>query len=167
MAPDPAPAFACDAMMKGLARWLRACGYDATWVYGIDDDVLLEFAAREYRIVLTADAGIMARRAVKQGRPRALYVPNELPPREQARRTLAELRLLLRPARCMGCGGEVAAVDKESVRLEAPPRTFAVVESFQRCRRCGRLLWRGTHWERIEVLRRELAEPGPELEPAS
>lgn len=34
---DP-PRFACDAMLGGLARWLRAAGYDATWTYGIEDD---------------------------------------------------------------------------------------------------------------------------------
>jgi uncharacterized protein with PIN domain len=156
---DSTPAFACDAMMKGLARWLRACGYDATWEYGIDDGDLLRFAEQEGRIVITADAGIMLRRAVKEGRPRAIFLPHGLPPREQVRRTLRELRLELRPARCMGCGGAVEAVSKESVRFEAPPRTYEVVDCFQRCARCGRLLWKGTHWDKIEALRRGVLEP--------
>ena len=29
--------FFCDAMLGGLARWLRAMGYDAAFEYGIDD----------------------------------------------------------------------------------------------------------------------------------
>jgi len=29
--------FFCDAMLGGLARWLRAAGYDAEYEYGIDD----------------------------------------------------------------------------------------------------------------------------------
>jgi len=159
MATDSQPAFACDAMMKGLARWLRACGYDATWTYGIDDVELLRQAVREQRIVLTADSGILARRAVREGRPRALYLPNDLPPREQVRRTLREFALPLLPARCMACGGTMEPVDKESVRGEAPPRTFARVDHFQRCTRCGRLLWKGTHWDRIDGLRRAMDEP--------
>jgi uncharacterized protein with PIN domain len=28
---SPAPPLACDAMLGGLARWLRAAGYDASW----------------------------------------------------------------------------------------------------------------------------------------
>ena len=45
---DHALRFACDAMLGGLARWLRAAGYDATWQEGIDaglgrkDDALRE-----------------------------------------------------------------------------------------------------------------------------
>src|SRR5437016_13793776 len=32
--------FFCDAGLGGLARWLRAAGYEAEWHEGIDDDVL-------------------------------------------------------------------------------------------------------------------------------
>jgi uncharacterized protein with PIN domain len=101
----------------------------------------------------------MARRAVREGQPRAIFVPNELPPVDQVRLTFRELRLTLRPSRCMACGGAIEAVDRESVRDEAPPRTFAVVDRFQRCTRCGLLLWKGTHWENIEALRRRVVEP--------
>src|SRR5262245_41792778 len=42
---DKVPArFFCDAGLGGLARWLRAAGYEAFWVDGIDDDVLLQEA---------------------------------------------------------------------------------------------------------------------------
>ncbi len=153
------PRFACDAMMKGLARWLRACGYDATWTYGIDDDALLEHGRAEGRVVLTGDSGIMQRRCVKDGDPVTLYVPNPLPPMEQVAHVLRELRLPVRAARCMACGGEPVGVSRESVRDEAPPRTFARGQPFQRCARCGKLLWRGTHWEQIEERLRSLLGP--------
>lgn len=35
------PRFACDAMLGGLARWLRAAGYDASWQEGITDQELI------------------------------------------------------------------------------------------------------------------------------
>ena len=38
------PRFACDAMLGGLARWLRAAGYDACWQEGIDDGELIRLA---------------------------------------------------------------------------------------------------------------------------
>src|SRR5262245_27378837 len=34
------PVFACDAGLGGLARWLRAAGFEAHWRADIDDDEL-------------------------------------------------------------------------------------------------------------------------------
>ena len=45
--------FACDSMLKGLARWLRAGGYDAQWSYTIEDNDLVDMARKEKRILLT------------------------------------------------------------------------------------------------------------------
>lgn len=145
-------------MMKGLARCLRACGYDASWTYGIDDLVLLRQAVAEGRVVVTADSGILERKAVRDGLPPALFVPNHLEPVKQARQVLDAFELKVCKSRCMACGGATVAVEKETVRDEAPPRTFAYIDDFERCLRCRRLLWRGTHWERIEDLRRQVGE---------
>jgi uncharacterized protein len=62
---------------------------------------------------------------------------------------LDALSLRLRDPRCMTCGGALLHIDKEAARSEAPPRTFAQVDTFFRCSRCGKLLWYGTHWQRI------------------
>jgi len=137
-------------MHGGLARWLRAAGYDASWTYGIDDAALLAEAAASGRVVLTSDSGILERRVVRRGEVRAVFVPRGRDVDEQLAYVLEELRLPLAEPRCMRCGGEVAEVDRSTVAAEAPPRTYRWIERFQRCRRCGALLWRGTHWPRIE-----------------
>jgi uncharacterized protein with PIN domain len=49
------PRFACDAMLGGLARWLRAAGYDASWDDGIDDGELIRLARAEGRTALSSD----------------------------------------------------------------------------------------------------------------
>ena len=38
------PEILCDAMLGGLARWLRAAGYDAGFAYGIEDRALVRRA---------------------------------------------------------------------------------------------------------------------------
>ena len=38
------PRLACDAMLGGLARWLRAAGHDTFWQEGIDDGALIHLA---------------------------------------------------------------------------------------------------------------------------
>lgn len=144
------PRFACDAMLRGLARWLRAWGYDATWRYGIGDRELLAEARAQGRVVLTADSGILARRRVREGDPVAVAVPHDAPPLEQLRVVVRRLGLPRLPGRCMGCGGALERVPKADVAGEAPPRTYAWLEEFYRCRRCRGLFWKGTHWQRIQ-----------------
>lgn len=142
--------FACDAMHGGLARWLRAAGYDATWSYGIDDGVLLQEAEQEGRIVVTSDSGILLRRRVTQGAVIVQFVPRGLSVDRQLAHVASELGLTRRDARCMKCGGALCAIPKESVAGEAPPKAYAWVDQFWRCSRCAALLWRGTHWLEIE-----------------
>jgi uncharacterized protein len=50
--------FACDAMLGGLARWLRAAGYDASWHPGIDDRDVIRLSRDERRMLLSSDTGI-------------------------------------------------------------------------------------------------------------
>lgn len=137
-------------MLCGLARWLRAWGYDATWTYGVEDAELLDRARRESRIVLTADSGILRRRRVRAGDPAAIAVQNEAAPLVQLRHLVGTLGLPRQASRCMACGGFLAPVEKSSVAGEAPPRTFAWLDEFFRCGRCGRLFWKGTHFRRIQ-----------------
>jgi uncharacterized protein with PIN domain len=67
MARDLEPQFACDAMLGGLARWLRAAGYDAWWRADIGDWDLVRLAQREGRLLLTSDTGIFRIGVVRDG----------------------------------------------------------------------------------------------------
>ena len=155
---DQPPAFTCDAMLGGLARWLRAAGYDAAFEYGIDDGELIARARADGRILLSCDGPMFERNVIKNGEVRALRVPRQLSKLEALRFVLAALKLPLREPRCMGCGGELTEVPKHTVMGEAPPLAFRNCERFWRCTRCGRLLWRGTHWRRITRRLAQIAE---------
>lgn len=141
--------FFCDAMLGGLARWLRAAGYDASFDVGIDDGVLVRRAAAEGRIVLSSDRGIFARNVVKDGHVRSLFVPRATPPIEQLGFVLRAFNLELREARCMACSGELGEVEKAAIAAVAPPRSFEAYDRFWACSSCKKLFWHGTHWARI------------------
>ncbi len=141
--------FVCDAMLGGLARWLRAAGYDTAWQAGIDDWDLIRQARREGRVLLSSDTGIFKIGIIRDGDVPNLFIPNGLDTPTQLAFTLEHLRLPLLAPRCMACGGELAEVSKESVRDQVPARSYERVEQVHRCERCGRLFWRGTHWEKI------------------
>jgi len=153
-----APAFFCDAMLGGLARWLRAAGYDAEFEYGIDDALLIERAREDGRVILSSDGPLFERNVIKDAHVRALYVPQQLSKLQQLQFVLGELRLSILPARCMACGGELAEVPKHAVMGEVPPLAYRSCERFWRCGRCGKLLWHGTHWQKITRRLAELAE---------
>ncbi len=142
--------FLCDEMLGGLARWLRAAGYDAALARGIDDGALIARAAREGLVILSSDGGIFERTIVKTGTVPALQVPRGMAPVDQLTFVLARFGLAMREPRCMACGGALDEVAKHTVASEAPPCSFAAFERFWRCARCTRLYWRGSHWERIE-----------------
>jgi uncharacterized protein with PIN domain len=136
-------------MHGGLARWLRAAGYDAAWQYGIEDPVLLRRAAAERRTILTSDGPLMQRRSIRRGELKALFVPRGLSATDALRFVLGALGLSVKGPHCMACGGSLARVPKESVIHEAPPKTYAWLERFFRCTGCGKLYWEGTHWKAI------------------
>lgn len=141
--------FFCDAMLGGLARWLRAAGYDARFQYGIDDGVLVRQAQREGRILLSSDGPLFERNVIKDHAVSALFIPRQLGKLQQLAFVFRELNLRRRPPRCMACGGRLIEQPKHTVIDEAPPLAFRNCEKFFRCERCEKLLWRGTHWQKI------------------
>jgi uncharacterized protein with PIN domain len=149
MAHEKDPCFACDAMLGGLARWLRAAGYDASWHDGIDDGELVRLARAEGRTVLSSDDDVFAYALVRDGLVAALFVPRGEPIQVQLAHVLRVLSLPLREPRCMACGGELAELAKEAAAGLVPPRSLARHDRFWRCTRCQQAFWQGSHWQEI------------------
>jgi uncharacterized protein len=146
------PDFHCDAALGGLARWLRAAGYDAVFWPGIDDDELLRKAQSQPAVMLTTDRRLMERGIIQRGAIAARLVSIRLDKNEQFIDLVRRLCLPIRAPRCMACGGVLLPVDKESVKQQIPPRTYPWLDDYYRCARCQRLFWKGTHWQRIAGL---------------
>jgi uncharacterized protein with PIN domain len=136
-------------MLGALARWLRAAGYDSSWKADVGDWELVRLAQREGRILLTSDSGILRIGIVRDGEVPGLFIPHGLGKQEQLAFVLRRLNLPMCEPRCMACGGQLAEMPKERLRDRVPPRTFAWLEHFYECVRCGQLFWQGTHWQRV------------------
>lgn len=145
-------------MLGGLARWLRAAGYDASWRPGIADRDLVQLSRQEGRILLTSDLGITQYALIRDGHLPAVWIPHRLSIREQLAHVLGKLSLPLAAPRCMACGGVLQEADRERVRGRVPPRSYAWRQQFWECSRCQQVFWRGTHWARIEA---ELLQAAP------
>jgi uncharacterized protein with PIN domain len=157
---EPVPLLACDAMLGGLARWLRAAGYDTFWREGIDDRDLVRLAQSEGRVVLSSDDDIFAFSLVRGGAVPALFVPRGQGVQAQLAHVLRELGLPLREPRCMACGGELHELKKEEAAGRVPPRSLAGHDRFWECVRCQRVYWHGTHWVHIVERLRQAAPNG-------
>jgi uncharacterized protein len=153
---DNQPAFFCDAMLGGLARWLRASGYDARFEHGIDDSVIVTEALDTGRILLSSDGPMFERKVIRDRQLKALFVPRQLTRIQQLTYVVDKLNLQRHPARCMACGGELRELPKHSVISEAPPLAYRSCDKFFRCTRCDKLLWRGTHWRAIDTRLNEI-----------
>jgi uncharacterized protein with PIN domain len=157
---SPPGRFYCDAGLGGLARWLRAAGYEAWWESGIDDTDLLRQAEAKGATVVTTDSMLMERRLLRDRIIPSLWLPPTLSIEQQLTLVFREFRLRLRASRCMSCGGELERVDKEAMRDRIPPRTYRWVEEYFRCCACGQLFWHGTHWARIAATLRAVEAAG-------
>jgi uncharacterized protein with PIN domain len=141
--------FWCDSGLGGLARWLRAAGYDGLWHPELEDADLMKRAEESGRTLLTTDSGLMERRLIRDRIVPALWLPPTLSISQQLEMVIAEFHLGPREPRCMACGGELRRVDKEEMRERIPPKTFKWLDEYFLCERCDQLFWRGTHWGRI------------------
>lgn len=152
------PAFLCDAMLGGLARWLRAAGYSAWFDVHAADGDLVRRALEQGRWLLTSDSGILERYAVSEGLVGCVFVPRGLTVLRQLAHVIAALKLPLRDCRCMDCDGELAETPLAEVVQHVPTKVKDVCTLFFRCRGCRKVYWRGTHWQSIRGRLRRAVE---------
>ncbi len=138
-------------MLGGLAKWLRAAGYDTYYASegtDVSDRYLTRRALDEGRVLLTSDGGFLERKPVRDGSVGFLKVPH-LPLEEQLRLVVEHFGLDRRQSRCMECNGELEVVSSGAVAGRVPQGVIQAHEEFFLCEGCKRAFWHGSHWDRI------------------
>ncbi|WP_051276335.1 Mut7-C RNAse domain-containing protein [Desulfovirgula thermocuniculi] len=148
--------FVLDTHLGKLAVYLRMLGFDALYKNDFSDGDLAEISAREGRILLTRDRGLLKRSAVVYG-----YLVRSGDPEGQLLEVMRRFALLplVRPfKRCLRCNHVLEDVGKEEVAERLPPKVREHFHDFRLCRRCGRVYWKGSHYENmVKFLRRIMA----------
>jgi hypothetical protein len=133
-------------MLGTLARWLRILGYDAVYDTGLDDHQLVRLARAENRVLLTRDQQLAGRRGL-----RVLLVESQ-DLDEQIRQVLEDLEL--EPdrsfSRCPVCNQSLESMDPELAADHVPAYVARTHQEFRRCPACGRVYWRGSHWQQMD-----------------
>jgi uncharacterized protein with PIN domain len=146
--------FVLDVHLGRLVVYLRMLGFDARYQSCLRDEELAEISAREHRILLTRDRGLLKRSVVTHG-----YWLRQTDSRGQAAEVLDRFDLTrsIRPfTRCMACNTALEDVRKELVFESVPERAAELYDEFRRCAGCGRVYWKGSHYRRMESWIREL-----------
>jgi uncharacterized protein len=139
--------FVLDTHLGRLAAYLRMLGFDTLYRNDYDDPELARLAHDEGRILLTRDIGLLKRSAVVYGyfvraTDPALQLP-EVAGRYGLRDAAASFQ------RCIRCNGLAEPVEKARIEHLLEPKTRLYYDEFHRCRDCGQIYWRGSHYQHM------------------
>jgi len=140
-------AFVLDGHLGKLARWLRLLGFDAAYRNDFEDAEVADLSARQGRVVLTRDRRLLHRKAIERG-----YWVRSLRPDEQIAEVLRRFQLerAVRPfRRCLACNGLLRPVPKAEILDQLEPKTRRYYDDFRRCQSCGKIYWKGSHYDRM------------------
>jgi uncharacterized protein with PIN domain len=146
----PGYRFMVDENVGRLAKWLRILGYDTLLFEGGNDGAMVNTAQKEGRLLLTRDREIMRRRPVAGGFLRVILIQED-DPVAQLRQVAGTLHLDTHQtfSRCSECNHLLEPRTPEQVTGRVPPYVFSTQQQYMECPACGRIYWRGTHWEAL------------------
>ena len=159
--------FIVDHNVGKMAKWLRMMGYDTLFFNGRDDSSMVAIALAQGRIILTRDSGIVKRRLVTRGRLKAVLIEGDRI-EAQMKQVIESLGLDIRfkPfSICLECNQPLEERSRQQVQDRVPPYVFKTQQQYMECPACGRIYWRGTHWQAMNrKLEQLVGEPQQEVD---
>jgi uncharacterized protein with PIN domain len=138
----------CDAMLAGLARWLRAAGHDTLIAEPAAADAdLIATCRTEQRVLVSRDRRLIAR--AQTAIPAVLLTGQSLD--DDARQLATALGLDWKHAPFTRCviDNSMLRPANETERLNVPERSRNLPGPFTACPSCGRVFWPGGHVQRM------------------
>ncbi|MFO7660457.1 MAG: Mut7-C RNAse domain-containing protein [Candidatus Cloacimonadaceae bacterium] len=138
--------FLLTADLSRLARWLRLLGFDAAISSSNEVSKLLQVCQLQNRILLTR-----IKRNDKLKANKKVLIINSEHYGEQLKQVVQELQLreFCIFSRCLYCNRSVYPIAREKIIHRLPEKVKNRETKFTQCRKCGRLYWKGTHYERM------------------
>ena len=143
------PKFILDVHLGKLARLLRMLGFDSLYRNDFHDHQMVELAQQEMRIILTRDRGLLKNKTVTHG-----YWIRSHQPDEQVREVVRRFDLggqIRAFSRCRVCNGRIEIVDRTQIEHLLLPKTSRYYDEFHVCVGCGRVYWKGSHYQRMKT----------------
>jgi uncharacterized protein with PIN domain len=150
--------FVLDVHLGKLAKILRLLGFDTCYQNNYSDKTIAQIADAQNRLVLTRDIGLLKQKTIRRG-----YWLRSQNPEEQLSEAIRyfNLKTYLKPfTRCLACNGLIEPVTKETVWNQLPPKTRLHFQEFFHCSSCGRVYWKGSHYERMQAFMQRVEQIG-------
>jgi uncharacterized protein with PIN domain/sulfur carrier protein ThiS len=140
--------FVLDVHLGRLAKLLRMLGFDSLYSNSYSDDTLARIARDQGRIILTRDRELLKRSIISHG-----YCLRSDQPLEQLVEVLKRFDLQERIvpfSRCLRCNSLLQSVDPQDLPDSVPAYVARTYRRFSACPDCGRVFWRGSHWQHMK-----------------
>ena len=138
------PRFLLDGMLGRLCRKMRMLGLDCELAGGGRSHCLLTDAENAGRTAVTT-----ATRAIDRRGPEPVILR-----RSGAAEMIAELFAAIGEAPrfapftlCLECNAPLREVSPEEISTRVPPRILHDFKEFHECAECGRVYWKGSHYD--------------------
>ncbi|MFL5742573.1 MAG: Mut7-C RNAse domain-containing protein [Flavisolibacter sp.] len=139
------PRFLADVHLGKLARSLRLLGFDTAYQNNYSYTELLHLAVEDHRVLLSRNAAFAKTVA-------SFFQVEGEDPMNQLHQVVDHFQLKesIHPfSRCLACNGKIELVKKEEIDNRLEPDTRKFYEKFWRCESCGKIYWKGSHYERM------------------
>ena len=136
-------------MLGTLAKWLRIYGFDTFFVNSeMDDAKLMEITKKENRILITRDRNLI--QSARRENLKTIEIKTT-DINEQISTVLDDIKIDKTKvlSRCILCNTEVEEIKKEEIKDKVPKRVFDNNEKFWFCKKCNKIYWKGTHYEKM------------------
>ena len=146
--------FLADVHLGKLAKNLRMLGIDIFYRNDLTNVELLRIAQEEKRILLSRNIGFEKVQEIA-----FFWIESEDPP-EQVKKVVDNfhLRSSFRPfSRCLLCNGLLESRKKEMIEPMLEENTKRFYNEFWQCTSCKKIYWKGSHYERMQQLLKQLA----------
>ena len=151
--------FVADGHLGKMTRQLRLLGIDVVCPTPSEDRQLLEVMKRENRALLTRDRRLLMHQIVRDG-----FYPRSQDPDQQTAEVLHRFELFSVVApftRCLCCNGLLEEAAKEEIIEQLEPLTRTYYQHFRRCTDCGKIYWRGSHFDKLHARIEKLRATSP------
>ena len=141
-------AFIANGHVAKLGRDLRLLGLDTLIETNSGDQRIINLSNKERRMILTRDLNLL-----KNGSARFGYWVRSTDPEMQLKEVLHrfDLRKQMKPfTRCTTCNGLLKEVSLEKIADKVPPKVKEWCSKYKQCNRCGKIYWKGSHYEKLK-----------------
>jgi len=146
------PIFIIDSMLGNLARKLRLLGYDSTYFPSIDDKKLINIAKNQRRVLVTKDQQLINTAKKQDIDVVCIQGDNEIEQIAQINSIikLNKIEITTSNSRCGFCNNMLESIEKYRVTGKIPDGVLERFEEFWICKRCNKIYWEGSHFEKLQ-----------------